>query len=217
MKDSNINQTSKCQRTLLTALLLSAPGPIATGIPAIMSHSATQIADFLRRTAELIAIFVSWQVYRKLQGSMEAEENYRSSMEHMANLTVAGAMVCSGFAMLIVGVVRLYVYEASGNVIMGLVISVLGVLTNGWFWIHYRNIAKERFDVIIAGQQKLYRSKTAVDICVVTALTSVTVAPKHPATRYIDAVGCIIVACYLLYSGFDMIRKNMTMKNSDDI
>lgn len=217
MEDSNKSQSSKGQKTMLTALLLSSPGPIATGIPAIMSHSATQIADFLRRTAELIAIFVSWWVYRNLQKSTEAEDNYRLRMERIANLTVAGAMLCSGIAMLIVGVVRLFVHKTSGNVIIGLVISVLGVLTNGWFWLRYRNMAKERFDAVIVGQQKLYRSKTVVDLCVVTALTSVTVVPDHPATRYIDAVGCIIVACYLLFNGLDMIRKNMMMKNSANI
>jgi uncharacterized membrane protein len=53
-----------------------------------------------------------------------------------------------------------------------------------------------------------------VDLCVVTALTSMVAAPNHPVTRYIDALGCIIVACYLLYNGLDMIRKNKARSNS---
>ncbi len=115
--------------------------------------------------------------------------------------------MCSGIAMLVVGVFRLLRYEASGNVTMGLVIAVLGLLTNTWFWWRYRSLTRERFDPVIAGQQSLYRAKACVDLCVVTALTAVAVAPSHPATQYIDALGCITVACYLLYNGVDMMRK----------
>jgi divalent metal cation (Fe/Co/Zn/Cd) transporter len=68
---------------------------------------------------------------------------------------------------------------------------------------------------VIAGQQKLYRAKACVDLCVVTALTSVVIAPGHPVTRYIDALGCIIVACYLLYNGFDMIGKTRAAGNPE--
>ncbi len=208
MTDLNKKQSSKREKTMLMSLLLSAPGPIVTGVPALASHSATQIADFLRRTAELVALFVSWWIFRKLQRDAVSDDTYRARMERTANLTVAGAMICSGIAMLVVGVARLFVYEASGNVIMGLIIAVLGVLTNSWFWWRYRSMTREKFDPVIAGQQKLYRAKFCVDLCVVIALTSVAVAPYHPVTKYIDALGCIIVACYLLYNGWDMIRKH---------
>lgn len=216
MTDLNKKRSSKGERTLFISLLLSAPGAIVTGIPAITSHSATQIADFLRRSAELIALFVSWWIYRKLQRSIETDAACRARMERTANLTVAGAMICSGIAMLVVGVVRLFVYRASGNVIMGLIIAVLGVLTNSWFWWRYSHMVRERFDPVIAGQQKLYRAKTSVDLCVTAALASVVVAPGHPVTRYIDALGCIIVACYLLYNGLDMMRKSGAAGNSGD-
>lgn len=208
MNDLNKKQSFKREKTMLISLLLSAPGPIVTGIPAVASHSATQIADFLRRTAELAALFVSWWIYRKLQRDTVPEATCRARMERMANLTVAGAMMCSGIAMLVVGVARMYVYKANGNVIMGLIIAVLGVLTNTWFWWRYARMTREQYDHVIAGQQKLYRAKSFVDLGVVIALTSVAVAPNHPATRYIDASGCVIVAFYLLYSGADIIRKN---------
>jgi divalent metal cation (Fe/Co/Zn/Cd) transporter len=214
MTDSNKKQSFNGQRTMLISLLLSAPGPIVTGIPALASHSSTQIADFLRRSAELVALFAAWWIYRKLQKSMESDDVYRAGLERMANLTVAGAMICSSIAMLVVGVTRLFVYEASGNVIMGLIIAILGVLTNSWFWWRYRNMIREQFDPVISGQHKLYRAKSCVDICVVIALTSVAVAPGHPATKYIDALGCILVAGYLLHNGLEIIRKNKLEEDS---
>jgi len=213
MMDLNKKQSKPREKVMFMSLLLSAPGPIVTGIPAIMSHSATQIADFLRRTAELVALFVSWWVYRNLERSEIHEDDYRTRMEHIANFTVSGAMICSGIAMFVVGVSRFFVYKINGSVIMGLIIAILGVVTNSWFWWRYRNMIREKFNPVISGQEKLYRAKTCVDLCVVIALTSVAVAPYHIVTQYIDAVGCVIVAFYLMHNGVDMLPKKKKAEN----
>jgi len=200
-------QSAGRERTMLVALLLSAPGPIVTGIPAFTSLSATQIADFLRRTAELVALLVGWWVYRTLRRRMGLDRTGRARMEARANGSVAGAMLCSGLAMLAVGVARLFAYEASGSVLIGLIIAVLGLVTNSWFWLRYRRMNRERFEPVVAGQQSLYRAKAAVDLCVVTALAAVAVAPGRPATRYIDAGGAVIVAGYLFANGWSLVRR----------
>ena len=61
-------------------------------------------------------------------------------------------------------------------------------------------------DSVIEGQRNLYRAKACVDLAVVSALTAVLIAPNHPATQYVDAIGCMIVAFYLLYSGAKMMK-----------
>lgn len=208
------DHSARSERTLLTSVVMSAPGPLVTGIAAASSHSATQIADFIRRSAELVALFVSWWVFRKLRGSGGSDDLRRIRLERAANLSVAGAMVSSGIAMLVVGVSSLATYEASGDVSMGLIIAVLGLITNTWFWWRYRSIARERFDPVIAGQQKLYRAKAFVDLCVVVALSAVAIAPSHPVTRYVDAFGSIIVAGYLLFQGLAVGRKGSTRRQS---
>ncbi len=207
MMNHSEDKRSKSERTLLTALLLSAPGPVVTGISIILSCSTTQIADFLRRSTELVAIFVSWWIYRKLQRNNELDGAEQGRLERLAKLCVGGAMGCSGVVMLTIAAFRLPSYEPYGNVIMGLVIAVLGLLTNTWFWFRYRALTREHFNVVIAAQQKLYRAKSCVDFCVVTALTAIAIAPVHPVTRYVDILGSVIVACYLLWNGLSMIRK----------
>ena len=59
------------ERTLLASVLMSAPGPIVVGIGLLVGHSSTQLADFIRRTAELAAIIVSWFVYRTIHQNVE--------------------------------------------------------------------------------------------------------------------------------------------------
>jgi hypothetical protein len=72
---------------------------------------------------------------------------------------------------------------------------------NGWFWRRYTTLTREQYSSVIAAQQQLYRAKASVDLCVLTALAAVAIAPAHPATRYVDILGSVTVASYLLWSG----------------
>lgn len=194
-------QTSSRAKTLLTSLLLSAPGPLVTGIAVITSQSTTQLADFLRRSMELVAILISWWVFRQLNRNAVVDAAYQARMERTAGLSVAGAMAFSGAVLLIIALSRLSAYELGGNVTLGLTIAFLGLITNGFFWRRYARFSREQYSAVIASQQQLYRAKTFVDICVVAALAAVAIAPAALATRYIDVLGSIIVAVYLLWSG----------------
>jgi Co/Zn/Cd efflux system component len=203
------DQAATRSKTLLTALLLSAPGPLVTGLAALSSQSSTQLADFIRRTVELVALFVSWWVFRRIHQNMEMDDKARARLERMAGLSVAGTMICSGIVMLVVALSRLSIFEPSGNVIPGLVIAVLGLLTNGFFWRRYTVLTREHYSPVIAAQQGLYRAKASLDFVVVIALSAVVIAPLHPATRYIDILGSLLVAGYLLVSGIRSVQTHL--------
>ena len=202
-------QAASREKTLLIALLLSAPGPLVTGLAAISSHSTTQLADFIRRSMELVALFLSWWVFRRLQRHPELSKAEQSRLERAAGLGVAAAMICSGIVMLIVAISRFSVFEPGGTVIPGLVIAVLGLITNGWFWRRYTVLTREQYSSVIAAQQKLYRAKAIVDLCVVAALAAVAIAPSHPATPYVDILGSIAVAGYLLWNGLRLAQSHL--------
>lgn len=180
-----------------------------TGFALISSQSTTQLADFIRRGVELVALFLSWWVFHQIQRNLELKEPDRARLERTAQLSVAGAMCCSGLVLLIVAISRLTAFEPGGRVILGLVIAVLGLLTNGWFWWRYTNLTKEQYSAVIAAQQQLYRAKASVDLCVVVALSAVVVAPAHPVTRYVDIFGSVMVAGYLLWSGLRMAKSHL--------
>lgn len=201
MNSLSKEQSASREKTLLTSLLLSAPGPLVTGYAMITSQSTTQLADFIRRGVELVAIFISWWVFRRLRRNVALGEAYQARLERASGLSTAGAMACSGIVLLVVALSRLSSYAPGGSVIMGLVIAVLGLLTNGWFWWRYTALTREQYSAVIASQQHLYRAKASVDLCVVIALAAVAIAPAHPATRYVDLLGSVMVALYLLWSG----------------
>lgn len=187
------------QKTLLTSVVMSTPGPLVVGIGLALGKSSTQLADFIRRTAELIAIIVSWVIYRATNNVADVDTQRKERLERIANLCVGAAMCLSGAAMLLIAV--LSDHGEKGNVIPGLVIALLGVLTNTWFWLRYRRLDREGPNAILAVQSRLYRAKALVDACVTIALVTVAIAPASTAALYMDIAGSVVVAVYLLING----------------
>ena len=190
------------ERTLLIALLLSLWAPLATGLAVLLSRSTTQLADFVRRSAELVALTISWAVYRHLRRRGNLSAQRRAHLERVATRGVAAALTLSSAVMLLLATTRLQAFEPSGDVRLGLAIATLGLATNGWFWRRYGALTRERPDTLIDAQRRLYRAKVAVDACVIAALTTVLWAPRHPATRWIDLGGSVAVALYLGWSAW---------------
>lgn len=187
------------KRTLLASVIMSSPGPIVVGIGLLLGRSSTQLADFIRRTAELAAIIVSWVVYNITHKGAGPDAQRKSQLERIAHLCVGIAMCLSGAVMLLVAL--LTDGGENGNVIPGLVIAVLGVTTNSWFWLRYRKLDKVNPNAILAVQSRLYRAKSLVDACVTIALATVAVAPASMAARYMDMAGSVVVAAYLIING----------------
>lgn len=198
------------QRTLGLAIALSAFAPIATGYAAYVSRSTTQIADFLRRSVELVAMIISWAAFRYVTRH-DVEPDRLDRIERRASRVVAAAMATSAAVIGLLAATRIaaalggtigaagaaFGGGATGSVIPGLVIAVLGAIVNASFWLRYRAMTNERYDAIIASQATLYAGKTAVDGCVVLALATVAVAPGRPESWWVDTIGSIAVALYL--------------------
>lgn len=190
------------ERTLLIALLLSLWAPLATGLAVLLARSTTQVADFVRRTAELVAVALSWAVVRHLRRRGAIDDARRAALERVAARSVAAALGLSAAVMLLLAAGRLHAFQPGGDVRLGLVIAVLGLLTNGWFWHRFGAHARERPDALIDAQLRLYRAKVAVDACVIAALATILWAPGHPLTRWVDLGGSVAVALYLGWSAW---------------
>lgn len=200
-------QSDSREKTLLVALLLSMWGPLATGFAVIMSTSTTQLADFIRRSTELVALFVSWWVFRYLARNKDLGPEKKAGMEKISGLCVSAALGVSAFVMLALAISRIGVFEPGGNVYPGLVIATLGMIVNSWFWRRYSRLNHEHYSSIIDAQRQLYRAKAFVDLSVIIALGAVALIPGHPATRYIDLLGSFALAAYLLWSSLRTARQ----------
>jgi len=201
-------------RTLLWSVIMSSPGPLVVGLGLLVGRSSTQIADFVRRSSELLAIIMAFVTYKMTTKDGQTDLVKKEKIEKMSNIFV-GAMMCLGGTIMLV---LAFVSEnkEKGNVIPGLAIAILGVVANTIFWRKYTRLNKAEPNPILAVQARLYRAKSLVDSCVTIALLAVLIAPKAPATYYIDLVGSVIVAVYLVLCGIQTIREKIVMKKSED-
>ena len=199
-------------RTLLMSVVMSAPGPLVVGLGLLAGRSSTQIADFVRRSSELLAIIMAFVIYKATTKDGACDEGKKAKLERMSNAFV-GAMMCIGGSFMI-ALTLMSETTDKGNVVPGLTIAVLGVIANTIFWRKYTKLNKAEPNAILAVQARLYRAKSLVDGCVTAALLSVALAPESPVSVWLDFIGSIIVASYLIWCGiqtvYEAIRKKKT-------
>jgi len=191
-------------KTMLLSILMSAPGPLIVGYGFLLGKSATQMADFVRRSAELIALVVAYITFRVTSGA-GMDERRKTLLERRSNLFVGCAMCLSGVSMLLIAV--LSQSGEQGNVIPGLAVALLGVMANTFFWFRYRKLSRAQSSSILEVQSRLYRAKSLVDICVSAALLVVLIAPGSAAAAYFDKIGSVVVAVYLCRCGWKTIAE----------
>ena len=194
-------------RTLLLSVLMSAPGPLVVGLGLLAGRSSTQIADFVRRSAELLAIIMSFVVYRITTKEGNSDESRQVRLERRSNAFV-GAMMCLGGAFMVL-LAFLSDTTDKGNVIPGLAIAIMGVIANSAFWVKYTKLNRKEPNAILQVQSRLYRAKSLVDGCVTVALLSLVIAPHSPVSAWLDFVGSLIVALYLIFCGVQTVLESI--------
>ncbi len=201
-----MNQNKSGSRTLMWSVIMSSPGPLVVGLGLMAGRSSTQMADFFRRSAELLAIIMSFVVFRLTTGEDSCDPSRKERLERMSNRFV-GAMMCLGGSFMVF-LTLFSEAEEKGNVIPGLTIAVMGVIANTIFWRRYAKLNRAQPNAILAVQARLYRAKSLVDLCVTAALLSVAIAPASQVSRYLDFIGSLIVACYLIWCGIRTILES---------
>ena len=200
-----MNNKKSGNRTLLWSVIMSSPGPLVVGLGLMAGRSSTQIADFVRRSSELLAIIMAFVTYKMTTKDGQEDVLKKQKIERFSNLFV-GAMMCLGGSIMLV-LAFVSENEDKGNVIPGLTIAILGVVANTIFWRKYTKLNKQEPNPIIAVQARLYRAKSLVDSCVTIALLSVAIAPQAVFSYYLDMIGSVIVAVYLVFCGVQTIRE----------
>lgn len=202
-----MNHQKSGSRTLLWSVVMSAPGPLIVGAGLFIGQSNTQVADFVRRSSELLAIVLAYIIYRITTKDGNCDTDKKVKLERLSNLFV-GAMMCLGGSIMFA---LAFVSENSdkGNVVPGLVIAILGVIANTIFWRKYARLNKVEPNAILAVQARLYRAKSFVDACVTAALLCVAIAPEAKLSFYVDLIGSAVVALYLVICGVRTIRERI--------
>lgn len=184
---------------MLMSVIMSSPGPLIVGLGLLVGQSSTQLADFFRRSIELLAIILSFVVYTLTTREGGVDEMKKQKYERYTNIFVSCAMVVCGSIMTVLALTASS--SEKGNVIPGLAIAILGVLANSIFWVKYKRLGTETNNKILMVQSNLYRAKTFVDASVVIALGVVLFSGDPIVSYYFDMIGTVCVSIYLVFTG----------------
>lgn len=206
-----MNNQKTGRRTLLWSVIMSAPGPLILGFGLIIGRSITQIADFVRRSAELIAIITAFVIYKITTKNGECDETRKKELEKISNIIV-GIMMCLGGGIML-ALAFMSDNEDAGNVIPSLVVALLGLIANTIFAIKYIKLNREEPNAILAVQARLYRAKMFVDACVTFALLTVIIAPGTEFSHFSDIIGSAVVSVYLIFCGIQTIFERLLKKS----
>lgn len=200
-RDQPLTLAAKKERTLRMAWLVSLWAPVATALALALGRSTTQLADMLRRSSELLALFLAWLVYRKV--SRGATPVYRyglGKLESLSSLLVALVMLFSFTVIVYSAVQRLLVPKPLGWVVPGMAIAGAGALVNGWFWLRHQSLARQESSPVFEAQWRLYRAKTVLDLGIVATLGAGLLFAGYAWSRLIDPLGSIAVGGFLAVS-----------------
>lgn len=195
------------KKTLLWSVIMSSPGPLIVGLGLIVGQSSTQLADFFRRSIELLAIILSFIIYCITTKDDYTNLEQKQKLEKGTNIFVSIAMVVCGVLMILLATI--FPSEEKGNVIPGLAIAILGVVANSIFWFRYNKIGTLENNDILKIQSKLYRAKTFVDCSVMIALLVVLFSSNQTVSFYFDVIGTCCVSLYLIYTGISAFIKTI--------
>ena len=182
---------------------MSSPGPLVVGLSLMGGNSTTQLADFLRRTIEFLAIVLAFVVFCLTCNEDTVDHDKKLRLERYSNIFVSFSMVISGLIMLGLGI--FVQNENKGNLIPSLVIALIGLCSNGIFWLKYHKMFKQSNDELFRTQRSLYGGKIFVDTSVFASLTVVLFSNNITLSYYFDLFGTVCVASYLVYSGIKMM------------
>lgn len=193
------------KKTLLWSVIMSSPGPLIVGLGLIIGKSSTQIADFIRRSIELLAIIFSMLIYCITTKDDYTDEIKKQKLEKGTNIFVSITMILSGIIMTLLALFSNQ--KEKGNVIPGLAIAILGVIANSIFWFKYHRLGEQENNSILKIQSKLYCAKTFVDCSVTIALLIILFSSNASLSYYVDIIGTCVVSLYLIYTGFKSFLK----------
>jgi len=188
----------------------------------VQSNSIVILTDVLRTASDTVSIFLSWLVVRSVARGKTEEYNYGyGKLENLASLGVAAALFVSFFFVVIIATKRIFLHhpdEAIQRIQLGLIVHSVSAVWNGWLWRKHGLFARMQHSPISESQWRIFRAKTAINVCVLMTLLA-SKGAEHLAAHHvsfitwggihwgnlIDPSASFVLAAFLLFSAVRVV------------
>lgn len=199
MSEKKPSEYRKGRKNLIFAILISIPGPLLLAIGMKSGTSATQTADLLRRSCDLLSIFLAYLVFEITTRYLLDDEGKKSRLETYVKYF-------TGFSMCFSGTVMIYIAIASfgtekGSIITSLILAIIGAVIDAKLYFNYRTMQ----NAVLSVQAKLHRAKMFLDCSMVLILSIWVLSPFDTVKNYADIIGSCSISIYLIWNGIRMV------------
>lgn len=208
MEENNLEILREKERILRFGWNLSLMAPLVSGLAFYQSGSLTLLADFFRRSFELLVIFNNWRIIKKIIRNQRLNISQNRIKEEEAGVRgILMAMVLSFFFTVFNIFREIKNPSPLGNIGLGLFIGLAGLWVNSFFWQKNKILAKREESPMFFSQWRLYRLKALMDINIVLTLILSRALEESIYANHIDIVGSIIISLFLLKTIYDLVNR----------
>jgi cation diffusion facilitator family transporter len=202
-QSSRIGISQEKERSVRAGWLLGLFSLLPTVLAVVIGHSTTLLAGLFKMVCETFASFLAWLSLRKVaRGKTGVYQYGYGKLESLSSLTVAGAMVIS-FTIVLYGAIDRVRHPAPvGQVWLGLLTTFIALALNIWLWLKNYRLARRDPSPIMESQWRLFRTKAINNLSVISALGLSVLLRSYSWSLYIDPLGSLIVAGFLLSSAY---------------
>jgi len=201
------------ERSVVTSLVVDFVLLLPDVVAAVLANSLVMTADVIKCINELIATFLSWLAIRKVVRNKPYHFDYGlGKLENLTSIIVAWIMFLSLIIVLYSAFYRFrHPHELHPvGVILGIALMLAGVCVNTWLWIKNYRVSCKEYSPIMESQWRLFRAKAVADLTVlITLVLSVSLRRVAPWAIYIDPIGSLLIAGFLLFSIYHMIAHSV--------
>jgi len=201
-------------RNLLISIVLNILITISQVIGGIISGSLALISDALHNFSDVISLLVSYiaNKYSKKQASFNKTFGYKRS-EIIAAFVNAATLMIVAIYLVYEAIIRFFNPK---EIESGLVIwlALLGIMANGFSVLLLRKSARDNMNMRSAYLHLLTDMSASVAVLVGGLLM------KYFAWFWVDSVLTILIAIYLIFMGYDLLKKSfkvLMLFSPDDI
>jgi cation diffusion facilitator family transporter len=206
----NAESFKEKERSVFTGLLLGLLVLVPDIIAVVLANSVMLLSDLLKSGSETVATFLSWLAIRKVRRGKSFDYNYgQGKLENISSLAVAGAMALSWVVVSYSAIERFRHPAPIGSIGFALFVTGGSALVNLGVWRKNRRLARQEPSPIIESQWRLYRTKTAANVCVIASLLLGATFREHPWATYIDPAGAVVISGFLLLSAYRVITDSI--------
>lgn len=172
--------------------------------------SLTQVTDLFRTISEGLAVgFALFSLRRTNRGRDDIHHFGYGKLESLASLVVAGVILVTVFIVVMGMALRLQNPPVPGQVGYGLVLAVASCAVDFYFWRHYYGLSLREHSPLMESQWRMFRSKVAVNTCVIVTLTLTILLKNDPSVVYIDIAGSAMVAGFMLVTAYRLLSASV--------